>query len=97
MGLSYSGSMIIGARGDCIDCPEGFEDDLDEWAEEVGLSYMSEHYDADIDCRIYGFKIPDIKTDDMDYKWIDMVKLKAEEFKKLTGVDAMLIGTQNIN
>ena len=96
MGIDYDGGMIVGIGGSEISVPEEFLDDLHEWAEEQNMDNMSPYYDCPTEDRIFGFNVKDVLVKDMDEEWLADVKAKADKFKKLTGLDAMLIGIQNI-
>ena len=96
MGIDYSGGMIIGELGSKLDTPDNWDEDLTEYAEENGMTYMSQYYDCDEDWRIYGFDVPDIPVSEINQKWIDEINELANKFEKLFGVPARLIGTQNI-
>jgi len=95
MGIDYSGGMIVGENGSEIPEPEDIS--LSEWAEDNDMTSYSLHYDADDDSCIYGFEVPNVLVSDIDGTWwLEDVKAKAAKFKMLTGLDARLIGTQNI-
>ena len=92
MGIDYDGNMIVGAKESLINIPE----DEDDWAYDNGMKTMSPYYDADPDDRYIGFKIENIPVKDIDDEWVKMIKAHAAKFKELTGVEAELIGMQNI-
>ena len=95
MGIDYSGGMIVGALGAELSEQDGF-DSLSEWAEENEMVTMSLYYDAaESDCY-YGFAVKNVPVRDIDQKWIDDLRKKADQFEKLSGVPAKLVGTQNI-
>lgn len=94
MGIDIEGGMIVGLSGREIVCDH--EDGLSEWAEENGMDNYSIYYDADEEDRYYGFEVNDVFVKDIDGDWMKDVKQKAEEFKRLTGLDAKLIGSQNV-
>lgn len=106
MDIDYSGGMIVGAQATDLSIPEefikeheekyGYEPTFYDWGLSVGLEYMSEWYDADDEGKVYGFTIKySWREDELD-DLIKLVKQKMTEFKQLTGVDAKLIGTQDI-
>lgn len=112
MGMDYSGGMIVGANAATVEDQVYFEDEdgrplygsngeayeeFYEWYEEVGMRTMSLRYDADSDNQILGFEVDDIEVLSEKFPaWLEDVKSKALKFKELTGIDAELIGTQNI-
>lgn len=98
MGIDYDGGMIVGNYYDKIDydrIPDDLDDDY-EWLEDQGMSYMSPYYDCLRSECIIGFKIDDIDVNEMNEEWFNMIKEKAKKFKDITGIDAKLIGTQDI-
>lgn len=91
MGKVCEGGMIVGAVGSELSVPE----DLVEW-ECLGITYLSKYYDAGDDGRFYGFEVPNVLASDIDLEWvINILKLSAK-FKAITGVEASLIGTQDV-
>lgn len=104
MGIDYSGGMIVGASGDELSVPEDYVSEytpdeelaLYEWAEEVGLDSFSKWYDAGDDGKVYGFTIQSRWRESELDELMKEVKQKMLEFKELTGVEAMLIGMQDI-
>lgn len=96
MGIDYDGGMIVGACGDdMLDCvPEGME--FYEWAQDNGLESMAMYYDADSSDCYYGYTVDDVPVPDIEGEWLTDVKAKAAKFKELTGMDALLIGSQDI-
>ena len=68
-----------------------------EWYEAHDMVTYSFHYDADSDNQILGFTITDINPLSSEFdKWLEDVKEKAQKFYELTGVEAQLIGMQNV-
>ncbi|MCP4365439.1 MAG: hypothetical protein GY800_09105 [Planctomycetes bacterium] len=103
MGIDYSGGMIVGAHGSDVQTGVDIDFDdneeyeyIDEWIEEHGMTTMSQHYDADIDYQYVGFEVSNVLVHEMEGEWLTNVKKLAAKFKDLTGVEAKLIGTQNI-
>ena len=96
MGIDISGGMIVGANADDISVPECVDCDLYEYAEEHGMERFSKHYDADDSYCVYGFTVSDVSVDDINQEWLNKIKNLGEKFKDLTGVDAELIGMQNV-
>lgn len=104
MGIDYSGGMIVGAKGNKLSVPKDYvseytpdeELSLWEWADEVGLEYFSSWYDAGDEGRVYGFIIKSRWRESEIEGLMKEVKQKMAEFKKLTGVEPMLIGMQDI-
>lgn len=95
MGIDYDGGMIVGQLGCKIECPEEF-DDLNEMAEAHDMDTMSTYYDAPEEASYFGFCVPNIDADRMYGNWNDDVQRKATKFKAITGIKAMLVGTQSI-
>ena len=96
MGIDYSGGMIIGAAAEDISYDdEQFEEY--EFLEEHDMTSYSLWYDSDTDGQVWGFPVSDVDilSDEFD-DWVSMVKRKAQEFEKITGVKAKLIGMQDI-
>ena len=96
MGIDISGGMIVGAHGSNLSVPEDYYGAFYEWAEENGMDSMAEHYDADEDYTYYGFMVDDVAVSDIGGKWLADVDEKAIKFKRLTGLDAKLIGCQSV-
>lgn len=94
MGIDTDGGMIIGERGHKIEAPEG--EDFADWAEDNKLERMAMYYDADTDDCYYGFTIVDVLVEDMTGEWLQYIHKLANKFEELTGVPAMLIGTQDV-
>ena len=109
MGIDISGGMIVGAN--CSEVESGLYDEdkeaylveggefveLYEWYEEKGMCTYSFHYDACSGSQILGYAVNDIDPLHEDFDiWLKDVKRKAEEFYRLTGVKAKLIGMQNV-
>jgi hypothetical protein len=94
MGISTDGGMIVGAKvSECtFDIPKDYE-----WCEEQGLDVMNPWYNASFeDCTI-GYKIKDVLVFDLEENgWLREAKNKAIKFKSICGVDAKLIGIQDI-
>lgn len=104
MGMDINGGIIVGACGEDLEVPEDYVSEytpdedllLDEWAEEVGLDYFSERYDADDDERVYGFILKNgWKEEELD-EFLSIVRQKMAEFKELSGVEAKLFGMQDV-
>jgi len=97
MGIDISGRMILGAPADevCFDEDESEFDDIYEWADENDMIYMSENYDCGSDEQFVGFGIEDVEIDEID-EWVVNVKKLSVKFKELTGIDAKLVGMQNV-
>jgi len=103
MGIDYSGNMIVGAEfGECdFDIPEDeLEDEhfcMWEWLDQYDLETMSPWYDADVSNCTVGFKVADVVVASEGFEeWLQDIKKKAEQFEKLSGTKARLIGMQNI-
>ncbi|USE39215.1 hypothetical protein [Endozoicomonas sp. SCSIO W0465] len=96
MSIDISGGMIVGESGYRFNPPDDYDGTLELWADEVGLDSMSERFDADCTQTVYGFTVPDVAVSDIEHEWLADVQEKAQQFKALTGVDARLIGTQDV-
>lgn len=111
MGIDYDGGMIVGADAEEVSgviCFEfegesvfGTEDnyfeDFYEWYEDNGMSTYSLWYDCGLEGQVVGFTVNDVDPLADEFEtWISSVKEKAVKFKELTGVEAKLIGMQNI-
>ena len=96
MGIDIEGGMMVGRHGTEMSAPDDYEDEFFEWVEEVGMSGYAEYYDADSDNSFYGFNIADVPVSEMDGKWRKDLNEKAAKFKELTGLEAHLIGTQQV-
>lgn len=92
MGIYYSGGMIVGAAGSELSIPE----DQEDW-EDLGITSMSKYYDASEDDCYWGFEIPDVLASDIDPEWVINILKMGAKFKAITGVEASLIGTQDIS
>ena len=97
MGVDYSGGMIVGADAEDIDYEVRQFEYGYEFCEEHDMTSYSFWYDADESGQVWGFPVKDVDilSDEFD-NWVSMVKLKAQEFEKITGVKAKLIGMQDI-
>ena len=96
MGIDYSGGMIVGADAEDI----GYEvEQFEAWEflEEHDMESYSLWYDADESGQVWGYPVSDVNILSEEFDdWVSMVKRKAQEFEKITGVKAKLIGMQNI-
>lgn len=96
MSIDISGGMIVGESGSRFNPPDDYDGSLDLWADELGLDSMCETVDADCSRTVYGFAVADVAVGDIQGEWLSDVIEKAQKFKALTGVDARLIGTQDV-
>ena len=109
MGIDISGGMIVGAVCSEVEAvfydedkeaylvEDGEFEELYEWYEEKGMRTYSFYYDACSGSQILGYTLNDIDPLHEDFNtWLKDVKCKAEEFYRLTGVKAKLIGMQNV-
>lgn len=92
MSAEIEGGIIVGCHGGKL---KGIVD-VHDFCEEHNLKVMSEIYDADIDMSYVGFEVEQIKTSEINQKWLDNIKELGVKFKTLTGQEASLIGTQNV-
>ena len=112
MGIDYDGGMLVGCHGSSFkvseDCPEeyleGLEEgeyiedlDDDELLDILGLEQYSQYCDADTYSSHVGFPVNDTPIDSVEFEgWLIEVKVLADRFEKITGVQAKLIGCQHI-
>ncbi|RKZ94768.1 MAG: hypothetical protein DRQ46_09420 [Gammaproteobacteria bacterium] len=94
MGIETDGGMIIGRMGCDIPMKDGV--DIDEWADENDITYMSLVYDAQLYDRVYGFLVEDVWATNIEGEWLTQVKELAVKFEELTGVPALLMGSQDV-
>ncbi len=94
MSIETEGGMIVGRIGCDIPVKDGV--DLTEFCEDHDMTYMSLHYDADSDYRVYGFLVEDIWAADIEGTWLTEVKELAVKFEEITGVPAVLMGSQDV-
>ena len=96
MGIDIEGGMIVGRLGKDMQSCSG-DMSLYEWAvEENEMDSFSMYYDAGEDYQYFGFEVKDVNVDDIEGEWLEDVKEKSKRFKDLTGLDAKLIGSQNV-
>jgi len=97
MGIDIDGRMILGAPVDEIyfDEDESEFDDVYEWGDDNDMIYLSSHYDCDSDDQFMGFGIEDVDIADID-EWLINLKKLSVKFKELTGIDAKLVGMENV-
>jgi hypothetical protein len=94
MGIGYNGGMIVGNYAEDLKLDNSHN--IWEYAEDKGMEVMSLYYDAlDENCAI-GYEIENIDTEDMDIAWLKKVKELGIKFKKITGLDPILMGIQDI-
>lgn len=104
MGVVIDGGMIVGASGCDLTLPEKpdhveleYDWDISWWlCEEHDMDRQAEYFDADPESIHYGYSIPDVRVEDMDEAWLQNIKDLAAKFKEITGVDAYLIGAQDV-
>ena len=91
MGIDYDGGMLVGARRSKLN------DVPDELWYEDGMAVYAERYDGEGHgyCHI-GFEIDNIPVSQINEEWLNNIRTLAEKFKEITGVEAELIGCQNI-
>jgi len=94
MSIETDGGMIIGRMANDIPMKDGV--DIDDWCADNDITYMSLRYDAQLYDRVYGFLIDDVIVNDMEDTWLFEVQRLAKKFEELTGVPAMLIGSQDV-
>ena len=91
MGVDISGALLIGCHYSKLnDVPDDLWEDED-------MRIFAQYYDGVGDGAYHiGFKIENVPVSQMHEQWFDRIKTLADEFKRLTGVDAELIGCQHI-
>lgn len=96
MGIDIDGGMIVGAHGS--DLPWNPDSDLHpgDWVESMGMVTLCEYYDGGFDNSFFGFHVRPMKVSEMDDAWLYEIKDMAREFENITGVDAYLIGAQDV-
>ena len=97
MGIDIDGRMIVGASGSDVYNAVDVDDYL-EWAEEECLCVCPAFYDAGFERSMVGFEVKAIDPNDPEFlDWLANVVALSKDFKELTGLDAMLMGTQDVN
>ncbi len=97
MGADIEGVMIVGNDANGFDYPAKYGSYMD-FIEASELDIMYESYDSRPDRQYFGFKVDGIPIKDIHEKskWLEDVREKAKRFEELTGLEAKLIGTQDI-
>ena len=96
MGIDTDGGMTLGEKGEMLAIPDDWEGDLQEWAEENDMNWLSPWYDSDIEDCFFGFMIPDIPASEMTIEWLNNIQRQADKFQELTSCPARLIGMQDV-
>lgn len=96
MSNKYNGGMVVGNIGKILNIPENYDDDFIEYAEDNNMVTIYKCEEADKNDTYFGFPVNDILVKDITANWIKDIAEKAAKFKKLTGIDAMLIGSQDV-
>lgn len=104
MGIDVSNSLLIGAEYDELsnfiqskidEDDEDSEYPLDEnGVVEEYFDYASPYYDSPLHHQFIGFRIPNFE--EPNEGWYNVVKTKADEFEKLTGVKAKIRGGAHV-
>lgn len=98
MGIDTSGIMIVGNRLEKINYEIEGEDPEDRYifTELHGMTTASEWYDAPEHGIVIGFKVTNNITENNLVAFSKEVKEKMQKFKEITGIDAELIGMQDV-
>lgn len=98
MGIDIEGGMIVGAAAKEFVARHDGDDDwsLGEWADDHDMACMSPWYDADYEDQYIGFSVSDMPISGITDAWVADIREKAARFKELTGLEASLIGMQNV-
>lgn len=99
MGISTEGGMFVGGKvtKKVMTQVNKTEDRcLYEYADKHDMGVYSPWYDAEYaECYI-GFSVADVKVKKMGNKWLEDIVEKGEKYKKITGVEAELVGMQDV-
>lgn len=102
MGIDYDGKLLVGGHFEDVSeivektieaCTDEYGMCESEALEELGLDYASPYYDCPLEECWVGFEFPDTPFTEGWYKAFEEA---AKKWKELTGVDAKLMGVQNI-
>jgi len=96
MGIDIDGTMIVGRWGETLQAQTEIDDIYDFLVEDNEMDAISTYYDCPVEHMVFGYKIENTSVDDLDNKWLNTVKAKAEKFKELTGLDAELMGLADV-
>lgn len=100
MGIDIDGGIIVGADGDALlkvlKALDDEDRDLNEWTEDHEMERYSPWFDAYSEDCYFGFCMPNVMVNEMNDTWMIELYQKAEKFKEITGLDAELIGMQNV-
>lgn len=96
MGIDVSGGMIVGVHGSKLN--EDQRKLFWELYNEDNINLYAEYFDADLDGCYVGYSVPDLDFSNGDAYagWLHMVHGYAAQFKVAFGLDASLIGCQNV-
>jgi hypothetical protein len=101
MGTNISGGIIVGATFSEVESalrvPEVYGDDTYEYLEDSGFDSMPPSYDSDRDTWVVGYKIRDFNPYDESFEdWVDTVEMARDRFMHFTGLEAHIIGMQDV-
>jgi hypothetical protein len=98
MGIDIDSKMLIGCRVKKIgiDIDEAKYDDWYEFAEDNEMVLAFPHYDADYEDCFIGFEVSDTKCEDIKESFLNELKIKVAEFKKITGCDSSFMCVNDV-
>lgn len=102
MGIDISGKLFVGAHYSEFDgdVKEAISEEFDciiEWAEEHNMDYSCPRFDCCETENYYGYSLEQVDPTGSDYaNWCANVKTLADEFERLTGATAKIIGMQHV-
>lgn len=96
MSIDIDGGMIVGELASKVKKPDDYHGYYSEWIEIMGMERYSLWYDSGVNGWVVGFPVEDVDISEISGDWLLHVKGLAAKFKTLTGVQARLIGCQNV-
>ena len=97
MGINIDGGMIVGVHGS--ELSEEQKELFWELYNEDNIDLYAEYFDADLDGCYVGYSVPDLDLSSGEgniTEWWHSVRCYAVQFKVAFGLDANLIGCQNV-
>jgi|SRR5690554_3371646 len=100
MGIDYDGKLLVGGHYEDVSNivddkiqEDEYNEDRYQVLDELDLSYASPYFDCDLTECYVGFEFPDTPFTE---GWHKQFEDAAVKWKELTGVDAKIMGVQNI-